>query len=1099
MSIKKVDTKIDFVSAEHDILEFWEKKSIFEKRRNLNIGKPKWSFIDGPITANNPMGVHHAWGRSLKDIYNRYRSMSGFELRYQNGFDCQGLWVEVEVEKELGFESKREVEDFGIEKFVNLCKERVKKYSDIQTVQSKRLGYWMDWDNSYYTMSDENNYTIWSFLKKLWNEGKIYRGKDVVPWSGRSGTSYSQMEIIEGRKLVAHTSVFVRFPIKGKDNEYLLIWTTTPWTLSSNVVVGVNVNLDYVKLKASDGSVYYFAKDNLEFQRLEKQFNDKKQWIDGIPKLKTIAQIFKERGGYEEIGIIKGEQMIGWEYEGPFDDFEAQHERGGYPYTNDDLKAEGHNSIRQHRVIDPGKDSIGNDIVISGEGTGIVHMAPGCGDIDNKVGTKHGLVKLAPLDDESRFIEKFGWLTGMLATDKDTTKTIIENLRDRELLVYAEEYPHVYPHCWRSGDELVFRLVDEWYINMDWRDKIKALVDDIEWIPSWGREREHEWLDNMGDWMISKKRFWGLALPIWTFEDGTYFVIGSKKELQELAIEGWEEFQGKSPHRPWIDNIKIKHPKTGLIGTRIKDVGNPWLDAGIVPFSTLNYNTNKEYWKQWFPGDFVTECFPGQFRNWFYSLLAMSAELEGKPPFKTLLGHALVKDETGRDMHKSWGNAIWFDDAAEKMGVDVMRWMYSIQHVEHNLLFGYGPADEVRKKLITLWNIYSFYATYAAVDGFDPKTNPLIREKLNVLDRWIIAKTHMLLKVGKESMDNYRVDRFMKEFEIYLDELSNWYIRRNRRRFWKSEDDQDKNSAYATLYHVLTNIIKAISPVLPFISETIYQNLVINSEDNPEESVHLCDYPVSEESWIELDLIRNVDALKKCVELGRSARSQSNIKIRQPLSKVSYAIEDDNISRFFMKHKDIILDELNVKTVERITESGQLISYKIKPNLRTLGKRYGKGLSIIKKLLDDGNTSEMVSQLQENKNIILDGGQYTLVRDDIFIETVASEGFAAESGSGITVGLTLELNDDLIMEGMVREIVRFVQSMRKNAGLAVEDRIEISWDFDGQIAKALGKFQEYFQTETLVSEILDKIENSDYTEKFEINNQIYKIELKKYR
>ena len=411
-----------------------------------------------------------------------------------------------------------------------------------------------------------------------------------------------------------------------------------------------------------------------------------------------------------------------------------------------------------------------------------------------------------------------------------------------------------------------------------------------------------------------------------------------------------------------------------------------------------------------------------------------------------------------------------------------------------------GPTtDEVRKKLITLWNIYSFYATYAAVDGFDPKTNPLIREKLNVLDRWIIAKTHMLLKVGKESMDNYRVDRFMKEFEIYLDELSNWYIRRNRRRFWKSEDDQDKNSAYATLYHVLTNIIKAISPVLPFISETIYQNLVINSEDNPEESVHLCDYPLSEESWIELDLIRNVDALKKCVELGRSARSQSNIKIRQPLSKVSYAIEDDNISRFFMKHKDIILDELNVKTVERITESGQLISYKIKPNLRTLGKRYGKGLSIIKKLLDDGNTSEMVSQLQKNKNIILDGGLYTLVRDDIFIETVASEGFAAESGSGITVGLTLELNDDLIMEGMVREIVRFVQSMRKNAGLAVEDRIEISWDFDGQIAKALGKFQEYFQTETLVSEILDKIENSDYTEKFEINNQIYKIELKKYR
>ena len=536
MSIKKVDTRVDFISAEHDVLEFWSENSIFEKRRRLNKNKEKWSFIDGPITANNPMGVHHAWGRSLKDIYNRYKSMSGYELRYQNGFDCQGLWVEIEVEKELGFKSKRDVEEYGIEKFVNLCKERVEKYSKIQTDQSIRLGYWMDWDNSYYTMSDENNYTIWSFLKKLWSEGKIYRGSDVVPWSGRSGTSYSQMEIIEGRKLVSHTSVFVRFPIRGRENEYLLIWTTTPWTLSSNVVVGVNVDLDYVKVKTPDDSIYYFAKDNLDFQRLDKQYKEKKQWIDGVPKLKTIAQIFKERGGYEEIGIIKGMDMVGWEYDGPFDDFEAQLEYGGFPIVNDELKNKNINAAEHHKVIDPGKDSIGNDIVIAGEGTGIVHMAPGCGDIDHTIGKKHGLVNIAPLDDESRFIQKFGWLTGRSATDKDTTEAIIQDLKNRDLLIYAEEYPHVYPHCWRSGDELVFRLVDEWYINMDWRDKIKAIVDDIDWIPEWGRDREHEWLDNMGDWMISKKRFWGLALPIWTFEDGSFFVVGSKEELKELAI-----------------------------------------------------------------------------------------------------------------------------------------------------------------------------------------------------------------------------------------------------------------------------------------------------------------------------------------------------------------------------------------------------------------------------------------------------------------------------------------------------------------------------------------------------------------------------------
>ena len=1097
MSIKKVDTKVDFIRSEHDVLNFWNQNSIFEKRRELNKGKKKWSFIDGPITANNPMGVHHAWGRSLKDIYNRYRSMRGFELRYQNGFDCQGLWVEIEVEKELGFESKREVEEFGIEKFVDLCKERVKKYSNIQTEQSKRLGYWMDWDNSYYTMSDENNYTIWSFLKKLWTEGKVYRGTDVVPWSGRSGTSYSQMEIIEGRKLVAHTSVFVRFPIKGKKKEYLLIWTTTPWTLSSNVVVGVNKDLDYVKLKSNDDSIYYFAKDNLEFQRLDKQFKEKKQWVEGVPKLKTLAQIFKERGGYEEIGTVKGSEMVGWEYEGPYDDLEAQNELGGYPYVNDDLKDKGINSADHHKVIDPGKDSIGNDIVVAGEGTGIVHMAPGCGDIDHSVGKKNDLVNIAPLDDESRFIEKFGWLTGLLATDKKTTVAIIDDLRDRAFLVYAEEYPHVYPHCWRSGDELVFRLVDEWYINMDWRDKIKKIVDDIEWIPSWGKEREHEWLDNMGDWMISKKRFWGLALPIWVFEDDSFYVVGSKEELEDLAIEGWEDFDGNSPHRPWIDKVKIKHPETGLIGTRIKDVGNPWLDAGIVPFSTLKYNSDKEYWSDWFPGDFVTECFPGQFRNWFYSLLAMSAELEGRAPFKTLLGHALVKDENGREMHKSWGNAIWFDDAAEEMGVDVMRWMYSLQHVEQNLLFGYGPADEVRKKLITLWNVYSFYATYAAVDGFDSTLNSLEKDKLSILDRWVIAKTHVLIRDGQRSMENFRVDQFMRSFDIFLEELSNWYVRRNRRRFWKSEDDQDKNSAYATLYHVLTNIIRAIAPVLPFVSETIYQNLVVNSEKSSLESVHLCDYPESDEAWIDMDLIKNVDALKRCVELGRSARSRSKIKTRQPLSKVSFAIEDNEIAKFFLDNKDIILDELNVKSVERITEADQLISYKIKPNLRTLGQKYGKGLSDIRSLLEEGDSARMVAQLQSEDELRLSNGLYIIEREDAFIETEATEGFAAESGNGITVGLALELTEDLIMEGLVRDVVRFVQSMRKNAGFAVEDRIEISWDFDGHIIDALGKFEDYFRVETLTNNIKDRIEKGDHTEKVELNGKEYSITLKK--
>ena len=1100
MSIKKVDAKIDFVAEEHKVLEFWEKNNIFEKRRDLNTGKPRWSFIDGPITANNPMGVHHAWGRTLKDIYNRYKAMSGHELRYQNGFDCQGLWVEVEVEKELGFQSKRDVEKYGIEKFVNLCKERVKKYSKVQTDQSIRLGYWMDWDNSYYTMSDENNYTIWSFLKKLFDQGKIYRGIDVVPWSGRSGTSYSQMEIIEGRKLVSHQSVFIRFQLKDRENEYLLIWTTTPWTLTSNVVVGVNIDLDYVKIRAVDGSTYYIAQENLEFQRLEKQYNEKKQWIAGVPKLKTIAQIFKERGGYEIVETIKGADMVGWQYIGPYDDLDAQKVPGGHPFTNDELKQKNVTSVDQHQVLNPGKDNIGNDIVVAGEGTGIVHMAPGCGDIDHQIGKIHDLVNLAPLDDEAKFIKKFDWLEGKNATDPATTKAIINDLKKRGLLVYVEDYPHIYPHCWRSGDELVFRLVEEWYINMDWRGKIKSIVDDIEWIPAWGREREHEWLDNMSDWMISKKRFWGLALPIWTFDDGSFHVVGSKDELKQLSVEGWNEYDGQSPHRPWIDKVKIRHPETGLIGTRVLDVGNPWLDAGIVPFSTLGYLTDNDYWKRWFPGDFVTECFPGQFRHWFYSLLAMSALLEEQAPFKTLLGHALVKDETGRDMHKSWGNAIWFDEAAEKMGVDVMRWMYARQNLENNLLFGYGPADDVRKKLITFWNVYSFFATYAAVDNFDPETDGnLDEDSLTILDKWILAKMHLLIRDGRKAMDQYNVFIFMELFELFLDDVSNWYVRRNRRRFWKSEDDSDKKAAYATLYHVLVNTIKCLSPILPFTTETVYQNLVKHMHSDACESVHLTDFPDENEKWINDDLIKKVDTLKKLVELGRSARSDSNQKIRQPLAKVLFALEDDDLANFIIENQGIILDELNVKGIERITNADELITYKIRPNLKTLGQRYGSGLSIIRAALESSAEDKWINEFQRSGQIKIgtQDGEFILEKDDIFIDTIADEGFSAASGNGLTVGLSLELTRELVQEGIVRDMVRQVQNLRRDANLDVEDRIRVFWDLDGGIATALGKFRIYFCSETLTKSIGRKFKEGDHHGIIEIQGEQIKIGIEK--
>jgi len=1089
--IQRVNPKVDFIAIEHEVLSFWKEKNIFQKRREANEGNPKWSFIDGPITANNPMGVHHAWGRTLKDLYNRFKAMDGFELRYQQGFDCQGLWVEVEVEKELGFKSKKEVEEFGIEKFVKMCKERVQKYSGIQAEQSKRLGYWMDWNNSYYTMSDENNYTIWGFLKKLFEEGKIYRGSDVVPWSGRSGTSYSQMEIIEGRKLVAHKSVFVRFPLKDRKEEYLLVWTTTPWTLTSNVIAGINGNLDYVKIKASDGSIYYFAEENLNFKRLDKQFKDKKQWLEGVPKLKTISQIFKERGGFEVLGTIKGEEMVGWTYEGPYDHLEAQDIPGGYPYVDESLEIQGVTSRSQHQVVNPGKDNVGNDIVVAGEGTGIVHMAPGCGDIDNKIGKKLGIVSLAPLDEESRFTDKFGWLAGKCATDKETVEEILSDLKKRDFLVYVEEYPHIYPHCWRSGDELVFRLVDEWYINMDWRGKIKKIVDDINWIPEWGQEREHEWLDNMGDWMISKKRFWGLALPIWTFDDDSYYVVGSKQELKDLAVEGWDEFEGNTPHRPWIDKVKIKHPVSGLIGKRVEDVGNPWLDAGIVPFSTLKYNTDKKYWNEWFPAEFVVESFPGQFRNWFYSLLAMSAMLEEKAPFKNLLGHALVKAEDGREMHKSWGNAIWFDDAAEKMGVDVMRWLYASQNPEHNLLFGYSHGDGIRKKLIQFWNSYSFFATYAEVDGFDPSKTNIMDADLNIMDKWIISKLHLFIKESNEALNGFSSEKMMKKFELFLDELSNWYIRRSRRRFWKSEDDSDKQAAYAVLYEVLTKTIKILAPVIPFVTENMYQNLVKNVDVSMPESVHLCDYPKSDESRIDLSLMDKVDALRRIIELGRSARNKASIKIRQPLAKLAFFIKDDNLFNFIMDQQQVVLDELNIKMIIRVDNETELIKYKVKPNLPLLGQKYGSELQTIKQKLNVIDENELLKQIR-NKNkykIELKDDEIYLGRDDLIFESESTEGYTSSGDDNFTVGLTTQLNKELIQEGIVRDIIRHVQTMRKNANFAVEDRIKIYSLVDGPVWEAISSFEKLFKNEVLAVDLIKESKTGEYSETFKIGDQ----------
>ena len=934
------------------------------------------------------------------------------------------------------------------------------------------------------------------FLKKLFERGKIYRGTDVVPWSGRSGTSYSQMEIIEGRKLVAHDSVFVRFPIKERKREYLLVWTTTPWTLTSNVAVACNIKLDYVKLESNDGSFYYFAKENLEFKRLEKQFQEKKLWIDGIPKLKTIAQIFKERGGYNIIDTIKGADMLDWEYEGPFDHLDAQNHMGGYPFENEKLKNKKINAISCHRVIDGGKDSIGNDVVVAGEGTGLVHVAPGCGAIDNKLGKKIGIVGIAPLNDEGIYLEGFGNLTGLIATDSNTKNKIIADLKERKILIHVEKYPHVYPHCWRSGDELVYRSVEEWYIDMDWREEIKGLVGQINWIPDWGHDREMEWLDNMGDWMISKKRFWGLALPIWKFEDDSFYVVGSKEELKELAVEGWNDFEGKSPHRPWIDKVKIKHPKSGLIGTRIPDVGNPWLDAGIVPYSTLSYNQNKEYWNKWFPADFVVECFPGQFRNWFYSLLSMSTVMEKKAPFKTLLGHALVKDETGRDMHKSWGNAIWFDDAAEKMGVDVMRWLYANQNPEHNLHFGYTIADDVRKNLITLWNTYSFFVTYANLDGFNPLTDTVSKDDYTDLDKWILSKTQILIKESNDCYKTFKVFNLMKSINKFIDNLSNWYVRRSRRRFWRSENNTDKLAAYSVLYKTLIDLTKIIAPVTPFITENIYRNLIINSDpkNNPE-SIHLCDFPVFEKDLYDSDLVKRIDTIISIVSLGRSARNRANIKNRQPLQDLYIYLSDSNNFSLNDSDQKEILEELNIKSCHFVEDPNEIIHYDLKPNFVVLKERFDSDIKIVIEELKKIDDNKKIGILNKGGEILIkvNGEQQKIIKNELIIKEIGKEGLSVSSYDGISVAIDKHISDNLLKEGTVRDIIRHVQNFRKESNLQVQDRIDISIKADKDILDAINENKNYFMNEILAVSINFDVLNSKYIKKINLDTKSLEI------
>ena len=1045
--LKRVSNQEDFIALEHRILNFWKTNNTFKKLVEKNKGKPRWSFLDGPITANNPMGVHHAWGRTYKDIYQRYHAMLGHDQRYQNGFDCQGLWVEVEVEKELGFKSKTDIEEFGIEKFVEKCKDRVKKYSAVQTQQSIRLGYWMDWDNSYYTMADVNNYTIWLFLKKCHERGWIYKGHDVMPWCIDCGAAMSQHEIAtEGYREMQHMSIYVLFPIVGRKNENLLVWTTTPWTLPANVGAAVHPDLTYVKVKQGEHS-YYLVRDRLD--------------------------VVYSKGDYKILEEMPGSALAGLEFHSPFEELPAQ------------------KGVKHPVMI--------WDEVSAEDGTGIVHIAPGCGKEDFALGKEHGLAAIAPLDQFGTFIDGFEWLTGQNVME--VAVPIIKNLTEKNILYKKEKISHRYPVCWRHGSELVFRLVDEWFIRMDeLRHQIMEITKKIRWMPDYGEQLELDWLKNMSDWMISKKRYWGLALPIYECPKcGHFDVIGGREELKARSIEGWEKFEGHSPHRPHIDTVKIKCEKCGAKVSRIKDVGNPWLDAGIVPYSTIGYMEDREYWEKWFPPDFITECFPGQFRNWFYAILAMSTVMENREPFKTVLGHALVRDEHGEEMHKSAGNAIWFDDAAEKMGVDTMRWMFAEQNPFTNLNFGYGPANEIRKHLLTLWNTYAFWTNYAMLDGINPATLKSDLQELTEIDRWVLAKLQELIKDARENYEKYTVMTFIKRAEEFIDDLSNWYVRRNRRRFWKSEKDNDKKVAYFTLHKALLTFIKLVAPVIPFITEEMYQNLVTSNDPAAPASVHLCDFPEVDASLVDQQLVDELDLIIRLVKAGRALRNKSGIKVRQPVAELVVRPEASTSVDILKKYEQHIKEELNVKKVTYIRDDAELVRYSLNVDFKKLGPKYGKDLPKIQKALAELPVMQTVKHVRAKLGlpVQLNGRSITLEHDEVVLEAKPKENFLVLECDGSLLGLDTFLTEELLSEGVARDLVRHIQELRKEANYEMNDRIHLFYEGSDKIRNAFIQHANYIKAETLSLDISDAIAEVAFSKEVKLSGERVRLGVKK--
>ena len=1048
---KKVSTDMNFVDREKETEKFWEDNHIFEKSMEDREGCPQYMFYDGPPTANGKPHIGHVLTRVIKDMIPRYRTMKGYEVPRKAGWDTHGLPVELEVEKALGLDGKDQIEKYGVEPFIKKCKESVWKYKGMWEDFSNTVGFWADMDDPYVTYHNTFIESEWWALKKIWDKGLLYKGFKIVPYCPRCGTPLSAQEVAQGYKDVKERSAIVRFKVKDED-AYILAWTTTPWTLPSNIALCVNPEEDYAKVKAADGYTYYMA----------------------VALLDTVlGKLGDEENGvkaYEVLETYKGQDLEYKEYEPLYQcayDCAAKQNKKAFYVTCDTY-------------------------VTLTDGTGVVHIAPAFGEDDAKVGRKYDM-PFVQLVDEKGEMGKTTPFAGLFVKKADPE--VLKDLDGRGLLFDAPKFEHSYPHCWRCDTPLIYYARESWFIKMTAvKDDLIANNNTINWIPeSIGKGRFGDWLENVQDWGISRNRYWGTPLNIWECECGCQHSIGSIEELKSMSDNCPDEIE---LHRPYIDNVTIKCPKCGKEMHRVPEVIDCWFDSGSMPFAQYHYPfENQELFEKHFPADFISEAVD-QTRGWFYSLLAISTLIFNKAPYKNVIVLGHVQDENGQKMSKSKGNAVDPFDALQKYGADAIRWYFYINSAPWlpNRFHGKAVTEGQRKFMGTLWNTYAFFVLYANIDEFDATKYTLEYEKLSVMDKWLLSKLNSAIKAVDEDLANYKIPEAAKALQSFVDDMSNWYVRRSRERFWAKGMEQDKINAYMTLYTALVEICKTAAPMIPFMTEDIYQNLVRSIDANAPESIHLCDFPKVNEAHIDKELEENMDRVLKLVVMGRACRNTANIKNRQPIGQM-YVKADFELSEFF---DAIVADELNVKNVTFTQEVRDFTSYSFKPQLKTVGPKYGKLLGGIKNVLSELDGNAAMDELNANGclRFEVNGEEVVLNREDLLIDTAQMEGYVSEDDNGITVVLDTNLSEELLEEGFVREIISKVQTMRKEADFEVMDKIVITYEGSEKAETVFAKNADEIGAETLALEV-KKATPAGYVKEWKINGEAVTLGVEK--